>query len=119
GDGAEDELLGRTPSQENGHVVDELLARLEVAVLFRQVQRVAERTAARDDRDLVGAVDAGEDLGAQGVAGLVERDDAALVLVERAALLHAGDDALERGVEVLLADPIAEGTRREDRRLVA
>ena len=82
----------------------QLLARLEVAVLLGEVQRVAERPAARDDRDLVHAVDAGQQLGAQRVAGLVEGDDAALVVVERAARLHAGDDALERGVEVGLRD---------------
>ena len=88
-------------------LVDQLLARLEVAVLVGQVERVAERAAARDDRDLVHAVDAGQQLGAQRVAGLVEGDDAALVLVERAARLHAGDDALERVVEVGLRERVA------------
>ena len=50
------------------------------------------------------AVDARQQLGAQRVAGLVEGDDAALVVVERAARLHAGHDALERGVEVGVGD---------------
>ena len=71
--------LGRPAAEEHRHVVDELLARLEVAVLLGQVQRVAQRPAARDDRDLVDRVDARQQLGAQRVAGLVEGDDAALV----------------------------------------
>ena len=114
GDRAEHDLLGGAPAEQHRHVVDQLLARLEVAVLLGEVERVAERPAARDDRDLVHAVDAGQQLGAQRVAGLVEGDDAALVLVERAARLHAGDDALERGVEVGLREPVA--ARRARRR---
>ena len=114
GDRAEHDLLRRAAAEQHRHVVDQLLARLEVAVLLGQVERVAERPAARDDRDLVHAVDAGQQLGAQRVAGLVEGDDAALVLVERAARLHAGHDALERGVEVGLRDARrgARGRRR-------
>ena len=92
-------------------LVDQLGPGLEVAVLLREVQHVAERLAARDDRDLVRAVDAGQQLGAERVAGLVEGDHAALVLGQRAARLHAGDDALERAVEVGLHE-LARGAPR-------
>ena len=118
-DRAEDDLLGDAPAEQHRHVVDQLLARLQVAVLLGQVERVAQRPAAGDDRDLVHAVDAGQQLGAQRVAGLVPGDDAALVLVERAARLHAGDHALERAVEVGLQDLAPARARGEDRRLVA
>ena len=119
GDRAEHDLLRRAAAEQHGHVVDQLLAGLEVAVLLREVERVAQRAPARHDRDLVHAVDARQQLGAQRVARLVEGDDAALVVVERAARLHAGHDALERGVEVGVRDELAVLAGREDRRLVA
>ena len=50
-DGAEHELLRGAAAEQHRHVVDQLLARLQVAVLVGQVQRVAERPAARHDRD--------------------------------------------------------------------
>ena len=115
---AEDELLGRAAAEQDRQLVHQLRARVEVAVLLREVQRVAERLAARDDRDPVRAVVARQQLGAQRVAGLVEGDHAPLVLVERAARLHAGHDALERVVEVGLLDPRAAVAGGGDRRLV-
>ena len=63
-DRAEDELLGDAAAEEHGHLVDELLARLEVGVLVGQVHHVAERLAARHDRDLVDAVDGHQQLAA-------------------------------------------------------
>ena len=53
------------------------------------------------------------------MARLVEGDDPALVVVERAARLHAGHHALERGVEVAVHDHVAVLAGGEDRRLVA
>ena len=102
------------PAEQDRHLVDQLGPRLEVAVLLREVQHVAERLAARDDRDLVRAVDARQQLGAERVAGLVEGDHAALVLGQHAARLHAGHDPLERAVEVLLVERAAvrRGRRR-------
>ena len=55
---AEGDLLGDAAGEQHLHVVDQLLARLQVAVLLRQVERVAERLAAGDDRDLLHLVDA-------------------------------------------------------------
>ena len=71
------------------------------------------------DRDLVHAVDARQQLGAQRVAGLVPGDHPALVLVERAARLHPGDDPLDRVVEVALEELCAARPCGEDRGLVA
>ena len=76
-DRAEHELLGDAAAQQHRHVVDQLLARLQVAVLRGQVERVAERAAARHDRDPVDAVDRRQQLAAERVAGLVVGDDAA------------------------------------------
>ena len=77
-----------------------------------------ERLAARDDRDLVDAVDAGQELRAQRVAGLVVGDDLLLVRVEHPPRLHAGDDALERLVEVVLGERVRAPPRAADRGLV-
>ena len=112
-------LLGDAPAEQHDQVVAQLLLRLQVAVLLGQVQRVAERAAARDDRDLVHLLDRGQQLGAERVAGLVVGDDALLVVVHHPARLHAGDHALERGVEVLGQDHVAAVAAGEDRGLVA
>ena len=52
------------------------------------------------------------------MAGLVPGDDAPLVLGQ-AARLHAGDDALERLLEVVLHERLALAARAADRGLVA
>ena len=57
-------------------------------------------------------VEPGSSSAQQRVPGLVEGDDAALVLVERAARLHAGHDALERVLEVGLLDARAAARAR-------
>ena len=51
GDRAEHQRLGRAAAQQHGHHVDQLGAGAQVAVLGGQVERVAQRPAARDDRD--------------------------------------------------------------------
>ncbi len=118
-DGAEHDLLGDAPAEQDGHLVDELVARLEVGVLVGEVHDVAQRPPAGHDRDLVHAVGRDQELAAQRVPGLVVGDDAALVVVERRRGLHAGDHALQRVVEVPGADGDAAAARAEDRRLVA
>src|SRR4051794_22669431 len=116
---AEDDLLRDAAAEQHRHLVDELVARLQVGVLVGQVDDVAERAAARDDGDLVDAVDAAEQLAADGVAGLVVGDDATLAVVQRGRGLHAGDDALDGVVEVVAGDRVAAAAGAEDRRLVA
>ena len=117
-DVAEDDLLRDAAAEQDRHLVDELVARLEVGVLVGKVDDVAERAAARDDRDLVDAVDAGaaQQLAAQRVAGLVVGDDAALALAQGRRGLHAGDDALDGVVEVAARrSPGRRGGRRRSR----
>ena len=65
------------------------------------------------------AVDARQQLADEGMAGLVERDDTALVLVERAPRLDARDDPLDGGVEVALRQRDALAAGAPDGRLVA
>ena len=119
GDAPEGELLGHPAGEQDLHVVDQLLAGLQVAVLLRQVQRVAQRLATRDDRDLLDLVDARQELGHQRVPGLVPGDHPLLVVGDHLARLQPGDDSLERVVEVRLRDEVAAVAAREDRRLVA
>ena len=49
----EHDLLCRAAGQRHDHPVDELLLRVEIALLLRQVERVAERGSPRDDRRLL------------------------------------------------------------------
>jgi hypothetical protein len=117
--GPEHHVLGHAAGEQHHHVLDQLLLGPEVAVLLGQVERVAEGAPARDDRDLVHALDGGEELGAQGVARLVVGDHPLLLVGDHALRLHAGHHPLERCVEVLGEDHVAAAAPREDRRLVA
>ena len=119
GDRAEDQGLGGATAQEHGHHVDQLGAGAQVAVLGGQVERVAQRPSARDDRDAVDRVDGGQQLGDEGMAGLVVGDDAALAVVEAPARLHPGDDALERLIEVDAVDRVVAAAGGVDGGLVA
>ena len=118
-DRTEDGGLGRAAAEQHDEIVAQLVLRLQVAVLVGEVERVAERPAAGNDRDLVDLLDRGQQLRAERVARLVEGDDALLVLVHRPARLHPGDDALECIVEVGGEDDVAARAAGEDRGLVA
>ena len=115
----EGDLLRDPARQQDLHVVDQLLARLQVAVLLRQVERVAERLAARDDRHLLHLVHGGQELGHQRVSGLVPGDDALLVGGDHLPRLQARHHPLEGVLEVGLGDEVAAAAAGEDRRLVA
>ena len=52
-DASEHDLLGGAAREEDLHHVDQLVLRVQVAILGRQVERVAERRPARDDRHLL------------------------------------------------------------------
>ena len=93
-DPAEDDLLGGPAGEEDHHQVDELLARVQVAVLGRHVERVAERLPARDDRRLLRREEVADEVGHDRVPGLVVGEDPLLLLGDDAALLEPGDDAL-------------------------
>ena len=65
------------------------------------------------------AIDGRQQLAAQRVAGLVERDDSLLVVVEHPPRLHARDHPLDGGVEVAHRDLASAPSRGEDGGLVA
>ena len=91
---------------------------MEVAVFDRDVERVAERLAARHDRHLVDGQRVAHQMGHERVPGLVVGEDALLLLRDDAALLEPGDDTLHRSVEVLRRDRLRPAAAGEDRRLV-
>ena len=116
---AEDELLGRAAGEHDLHHVDQLLLRVEVALLHGQVVRVPERVAAGDDRHLLDRQHVAHQVGHQRVTGLVVGEDPLLLLGDDPPLLEAGDHPLHRGLEVGLADVLQLVAAGEDRRLVA
>src|SRR4249919_1454093 len=100
GDLAEDDLLGGAPAEGHRHRVGQLGAGGEELVLGRQADRVAERLAAADDRDLVDRVAVGQEVADDRVAHLVVGGDQALLLRHHAGLLlgtrdHPHDPLLE------------------------
>ena len=118
GDATECHLLRYPPREQHLHVVDQLLARLQVAILLREVQGVAERLAPGHYRDLLDLVDRGQELRDQRVPGLVPGDHALLVGCDHLPGLQAGDHAFEGVVEVGLGDLVAVAATGQDRRLV-
>ena len=97
---AEHLLLGGAPAEQGHHLVEQLVAGLQVAVLLRRVADEAERRAARDDAEDLRRVEP-EQLAAERVAGLVVGDDPPLLGVQAARLLGADRLAQQRLVEVL------------------
>src|SRR5438105_15079848 len=115
----EDELLRRAAAERHREVVHQRAAGRQVAVLARQRDRVAERLAAADDRDLVHRVGVLEVVGDEGVAHLVVGGDLPLLLGEEPGLLlRAGDHAHDPFLELLLLDRLLAAAGREERRLV-
>ena len=102
----EHQALRGASAHQHGDAVLEIAVGEQEAILGRPLDRIAERAdAARNDRDLVDRIDARQARRDQGVPHLVIGDAAALLRVEHAALLfQAGDDALDRGGEVVERD---------------
>ena len=90
------------------------------AVLGRALDGIAERAdAARNDRDLLHRIDAGQRRRHQRMAHLVVRDAAPFFGIEHAAfLLQPGDDALDRLGEIVEIDRRRVAPRRHDGRLI-
>ena len=101
-DAAEDNLLGGTPGEQHLEEIEELLLRMQVAVLLRRVERVAEGPAPGDDRHLLHRLRIADEVRHQRVAALVVGEDALLLVGDDPALLQPRDDALESGLEVRL-----------------
>ena len=117
-DAAEDDLLGGAAGERDLHPVDELLARVEVALLLGQVVRVAERVPARNDRRLVHREAVAHEVRHQRVAALVVGEDPLLLLGHDLSLLEAGDDALQAASKCVVVDVLLVVAAGEDRRLV-
>ena len=115
-----DDALGGASAEKHRHLVLQLLARHQEAVLGRSLNRVAERAdAAWNDRDLVHRIAARQRKRDERVPHLVVRDDLAFLRIEQAiALLEAGDHALDRLVEIRHRDLVGAATGGEQRRLV-
>src|SRR5712692_8202803 len=79
----DDDFLGRAAAQQNGDLVDQVLLRVAVAIVRRQLHGEAEGTPARDDGHLVERIGARQEVGHEGMAALV---------IGGGALLGLGDD---------------------------
>jgi len=114
---AEDNIFRGAPAEQHRHAILELAARHDEAILARTLDRVTERTdAARDDRDFVYGVDAGQRHRGDRMPHLVIGDDLALLGAEDAApLLEPGDDALDGIAEIGHGHRICAAARREQR----
>src|SRR4051812_36263839 len=119
GDLLEDDLLRGTAAEGHRHRVVELGARREELVLLRHRDRVAQRLAAADDRDLVDRVGVLEVVADDRVAHLVVgRDQALLLAHDPGLLLRAGDHAHDPLFELDLGDLALAVARAQQRRLV-
>ena len=116
---AEDHLLGGMAAQGRGQHGFELALGHVVAIFGRQRPRVAAHHAARDDRHLVDRVVVLLEAHDHGVAALVIGRQLLLAVGHDAALaLGAGDDAIDRFLELGHADRLLVAPRREDGALV-
>ena len=115
----EDELLRGAAAERHRELLHQRGLGRQVAVLARERDRVAERLAAADDRDLVHLVGVLEVVADDRVAELVVGGDLALLLGEQPRLLlGAGDHAHDPFLELLLLDRLLAAARREQRGLV-
>ena len=115
----EDQLLGGAPAEQHRELVDQLAARHEELVLGGQRERVPERAAARDDRDLVHRVGVGQRVRDQRVPALVVRDDALLALGDQPApALGPGHHAVDGLFELRQPDELEVVAGREQRGFV-
>ena len=110
-------LLGGAPAEQRHHLVEQLVARLQVAVLLRRVADEAERRTAGDDAEDLRRVEA-EQPPAERVAGLVVGDDPALLRAQAPRLLGADRLAQQRLVEIVAGHRRAAGAAGDDRALV-
>ena len=107
-------MLGRSSAEQDRETIHQLVFLKEIAI-FGRLLHVAERgQTARNDRHLVHRLCACGKLGDDGVAGLMERDDAALFGVGESILpLEPDDDAIDRRVQLGHADFAFFAARRK------
>ena len=115
----EHELLGGAAAERHRHLIHQRALGRQISILARKRDRVPERLAAADDRDLVDVVGALEVVADERVTHLVVRGDLPLLLREQARLLlGAGDHTHDPFLELVLADRLLAAARREQGRLV-
>src|SRR5204863_2599206 len=108
----EDDLLGCATAQRHRKLVHQVLLRRQVAVLAGQRDRVPERLAAADDRDLVDLGLLVEVVADDRVAELVVRGDLPLLLREQTRLLlGAGDHTHDPFFQLVLLDRLLAAPR--------
>ena len=113
------ELLGNAAAQEHGKLVEHLVLGLEEVILLRKLQRVTQRLAAADDRDLVNRIGVLQDVAHQSVAALVVGNRGALGLGHHATLaLRSGNHALHRFLDLVHRDHGTMAAGSQQRRLV-
>src|SRR6266849_8481566 len=119
GHAAQRQLLRRAPAEEDGQLAQEVLLRVGVPVVERDLLRQPERHATGDDGHLVHRVGARHELGDQGVAGLVVGRDAPLLQADdHGAPLGAHHHLVLGDLEVRHRDPFLVLARGEEGRLV-
>ena len=119
GDIAEDQLLRRAAAQQRDNLAEQIRPGEVRPVLVGQGDGHAARLSARDDRDLVDRVVVGQSVHHDGVARLVIRRQAALMLRNDAAvLLGPGDDLDDGLIEQRHVDRGQVAPTGEQRRLV-
>src|SRR5262245_8573671 len=115
----EHDLLRRSTAEQDRDAVDQILLRVVVLVVRRQLLGQAQRTAAGDDRHLVQGVGARQQVGDQRVAGFVIRDGLLLLFRnDHGATLHAHQDFVLRVLEVDHLHDLLVLTRSQEGRLV-
>ena len=110
----------RAAAEQHRELAEQIAARHQVAVLERQLHRVAERAeAALHDRDLVHRIEPGQRRSrrSRGPTRGRRRSRRSFV-AHHALLLEAGDQPIDRLVEVRHVDRGLVLARREQRRLV-
>ena len=80
----ERDLFGRASAEQHGQAIHQLVFLKQIAIFRRLLHVTERRESARNDRHLVNRLRAGRELGDDGVARLVKRDDSALFHVHRA-----------------------------------
>ena len=119
GDAAERDLLGDAAAEQDGELIVQVVARVVVLLVGRQLLREPERHAARDDRDLVNRVRVRQQHREDRVARLVDGGDLLLgVADDHRAPLGAHEHLVLGELEVDHPDDLHAVARRVQRRFV-
>ena len=115
----EDHFLRGPAAHHVGHLVQQLAAGVRVLVVVGHHHRVAERAAARQDRDLLDGIVAGHRGRHEGVPALVVGGDEAFTVVHQAgAFLRSRDHPVDGLVELRLPDLVQVQARGQEGGLV-